>query len=340
MHFRLMFCVPLVSTAAFSLNNKSYDLVVIGGGSAGLTAAKLAATFDKSVVIIEQNRMGGDCTWTGCIPSKSLLASAKVAHAVRHSGDFGVTCSQIKVDVRAIRNRVRANVERIYQQDDSPQAMAKLGIDTIVGKATFTSPSTLSVVSEKESITVEAKEGVVVCTGAKPKRPTEFIEGLQDVNYVTYEEIFDLDVLPKTMTVVGGGPIGCELAQAFARLGSQVTQIASVLLPNEEPEVREALEEVFAKEGVIRVKGKLTSINAVGKEGHQGTCTLKDGSTIAISGDILLVAAGRSPNVKGFGLEEIGVAFNAKGGIDTNEKLQTNIKRVYAAGDCTGDKQL
>lgn len=254
------------------------------------------------------------------------------------------------MDMEAVRNLILQNVQEIYQEDDSPEAMAKLGIDTCLGKATFLNATTLAVESQNEesalppvTIMMNAKQGVVVCTGAKPKRPTShMIQGIENVEYLTYEEVFDLKTLPNKMTVVGGGPIGCELSQAFARLGSQVTLVAQTLVPREEPEASETLESVFAKEGITRIKASLTSVKPSGKKGggHEGICTHHDGTTETISGDALLVAVGRAPNVQDFGLREIGVTFNDKGGIQVNDKLQTNVKNVYAAGDCTGDLQF
>lgn len=320
--------------------SKSYDLVVIGGGSAGLTAAKFAATFKKSVVIIEECRLGGDCTWSGCVPSKSLIASAKAAHMARTSETYGVSTGRVKVDMKAVRDRMVRIQQLIYDKDDSPEAMKKLGIETLSGRATFQTPSVLEISGETPQ-RIEATQGVIVATGASPKKPTDKIGGLDQVEYCTYEEIFDLETLPATMTVVGGGPIGCELAQTYARLGVKVTQVATKLLKREEPDVCDAMEEVFAADGVERIKGRMVRVeSAKGGKAHTGICQLEDGSEVVITGDLLLVAAGRSPNVKGFGLEELGVKFNAKGGIETDDRLQSSVKSLYAAGDCTGDKQL
>lgn len=207
----------------------SYDLVVIGGGSAGLTAAKFATTFGKSAVIIEKAKLGGDCTWTGCVPSKSLLKSASVAHNARTASQYGVNipADQVSVDMKAVKERVKRIQERIYQEDDSIEKLKSLGVDTIEGKAFFDSPNSLKVTKSNGQVEmVNAIEGVLIATGAIPRKPTDQIEGLDLIKYITYEEVFDLDALPARMTIVGGGPIGCELTQAFARLGSKVTQIA------------------------------------------------------------------------------------------------------------------
>ena len=206
----------------------TFDLLIIGGGSAGLTAAKFARTFDKSVAIIEKSRLGGDCTWTGCVPSKTLLAIAKRAHAARTATDCDYLSfsspSELVVDMAAVKAKVDAVVNKIFDEDDSPAALAALGIDTIVGAASFVDAKTLLVTRDDgSSYEVHAKEGVVIGTGAGPAVPK--LSGLGEVPYITYEEIFSLETLPRRLSVVGGGPIGCELAQAFSRLGSKVRHV-------------------------------------------------------------------------------------------------------------------
>ena len=211
-------------------NAFSYDLVVIGGGSAGLTAAKFAATFGKSAVIIEQAKLGGDCTWTGCVPSKALLKSASVAKNVRMASEFGINVNNavdMSVDMKAIKERIKSIQTHIYEEDDSKEVLLKLGVDTIEGKAFFEDRKSVKVTSSDGTVQhVHANDGIIIATGAGPKIPSNQIPGLETIRYITYEEVFDLDVLPERMTVVGGGPIGSELSQAFARLGSKVTQIA------------------------------------------------------------------------------------------------------------------
>ena len=195
---------PVVALSSGTATKREYDLVVVGGGSAGLTAAKFARTFSKSAVIIEAERMGGDCTWYGCVPSKSIIAAAKAAHAARTaSARFGVDASvSDKIDMKKVMATVRAKMDHIYEEDDSPAAMTKLGIDTMSGKATLVSPKEVVV----GDITVVAKEGIVLATGAKPRKPTG-IEGLDSVPYMTYEDVWNLETLPASMTIVGGGPV-------------------------------------------------------------------------------------------------------------------------------------
>ncbi|CAB9505425.1 Dihydrolipoyl dehydrogenase [Seminavis robusta] len=346
--------VPYYTSALASASQSSYDVVIIGGGAAGLTAAKVASTFGKSTVIVEQARMGGYCTWTGCVPSKSLIAAAKAAHTIRTAptkfGGIQTSGNDLQIDMKAIKDKIRAKIQHIHDEDDSPQAMAKLGIDTIVGKkATFVDDKTLQLSTvgkndndnDNDTSLLHAKMGIVIATGASPMEPSDdLIQGLSTVPFLTYEQIFDLEEVPKRLTVVGGGPIGCELAQAFGRLGATVTHVAETLLEREEPEVSETLEKVFAKEGIQRCKGKVVKVEKDGNGGHKFTYQTSDGSKTG-TGDLLLIAVGRKPNTAGFGLEEIGVQLNKDDNncIETNDKMQTSVKRIYAAGDCTAKQQ-
>ncbi len=336
--------VAPMPTPKTTTGKKTYDLLVIGGGSAGLTAAKFAKTFGKSVAIIEKERMGGDCTWTGCIPSKSLIASSKVSHMVRSaSKDLGVVAgADVVVDMEAIQSRVQGTIQRIFEEDDSPEAMEKLGIDTIKGRAVFQERNVLQIVSEGSktgSTTVTAKYGVLICTGASPRNPNnDDIPGLDSIDYITYENAFDLKKVPKDMTVVGGGPIGVELAQAYARLGSKVTVIAKSLLPREEPEAGKMLQRVFEKEGITVVNSKLSRVELLTSNNtRHHKCYCENGESI--TGSLMLLALGRKPVVDGLGLSRVGVQLNAAGGIDVDKNLQTSCRGIYAAGDCTGVEQ-
>lgn len=316
---------------------RTFDLVVIGGGSAGLTAAKFASTFGKSVVIIEKDRLGGDCTWTGCVPSKTLLAAAKVAHTARTASLYGVSTGEVSVDFDVVKARVRSAIQKLYDQDDAPDALTKRGIDTMTGAATFVDSSTLEVMAASGTTIVRAKEGVIVATGASPAVPA--IAGLAEVPHVTYEQIFELERLPETLTVVGGGPIGCELAQGFSRLGSCVTLVAPQLLPGNEPEASDAIEAVLQREGVRRVRSRAT---AVRREGSGHALSVEAEGEAEVVGGTLLIAVGRRPVVGGLNLEAAGVELDgATGGIAVDAKLRTSGTGgcVYAAGDCTGGAQ-
>ncbi len=283
--------------------------------------------------------MGGDCTWTGCVPSKSLLASSKAVNTVKKASEYGINVNgDISVDMSAVKKRIMDNIDRIYKEDDSPEVLKELGVDVITGAASFVDPKTIKLSDCGDVIC--ANDGVLIATGASPKAPE--ITGLNEVEYITYEEVFGLDEIPSSMTVVGGGPIGCELAQAYSRLGAKVTIVASSLLPREEPEVGQVLQRVFESEGITVTNSPLDAVSSSGSsssttsKAHVATC--KDGQEI--SGDLLLVAIGRKPVVTGMGLEDLGVELNKAGGIDTDAKLQTSVKGLYAAGDCTGDRQF
>ena len=338
--------IRIPSATAAASTAATYDLIVIGGGSAGLTAAKFASRFGKSVALIEKERLGGDCTWTGCVPSKALLASADSATAVRTAESFGVKASasassssaaSAAVDMSAIKARIRRIIGEIYDADDSPEALKALGIDSISGAATLVDQNSISV-EEAPGVSkpYTASKGIVLATGARPRSPNSMISGIEGVPYLTYEQIFELDELPTALTVVGGGPIGCELAQGFARLGSSVTLVAPSLLPGHEPEVAADLAAALAEDGVKHVASRAKAVSGSATS-HTVSCA--DGTSI--DGTTLLVAVGRVPVVEGLGLEGLGVALSGKtGGILVDDKLRTNIKGVYAAGDCTGDQQF
>ncbi len=308
-----------------------YDLMVIGAGSAGLTAARFAVKLGLSVALVERSRVGGDCTWTGCVPSKALLKAAGVAQAMRTADQFGLPSASPDVDLRLVMERIRSVVRRIYEAE-SPEVLAGEGIDVILGEAQFTGPDTVSV--EERSLSARR---FLVCTGASPVVPP--IPGLEGIEYLTYESIWELDELPASLAIVGAGAVGCELAQAFARLGSQVTLIeaAERVLPQEDPEVSGVISGRFADEGIRVLAGaEVTSIGA-GPDNSGVSIELDSGR--CVEAEKLLVAVGRRPNTEGLGLEAAGVNASPSG-IQTNRYLQTANKRVYAAGDVTGGPQF
>lgn len=351
-----------------STADSSYDMVVVGGGSAGLTAAKFASgTLKKSVLILEEERLGGDCTWTGCVPSKSLLSQAKASKMARNYAIQQLSSSDNDGDDEAHRKQSRSNFgmvqdyfrrvqESIYEEDDSPRALQKFGIETVEGqKARLVSPTMLTYANGASTKTVEAIEGILLCTGAKPNRSSS-IEGLSDIDYLTYEEIWTRDFggsLPQKWTVVGGGPIGCELAQALSRLGASVTIITGSsgrLLPSvDDSEVSELMKEVFEEDENIKVvQGTLSKVEAVGDGGagkpsnHVAYVETTSGKeTVSVEGEAMLLSIGRKPNTAGLGLETLGIDLDPKtGGIAVDKTLKTTVNGIYAAGDCTGDKQF
>ncbi|MFQ5612644.1 MAG: dihydrolipoyl dehydrogenase family protein [Anaerolineae bacterium] len=304
----------------------SYDLIIIGAGSGGLTAASFAARLGLNVALVEKNRVGGDCTWTGCVPSKALLKVAKVAHQARTAARYGIETASPAVDMIRVREYVRGAIAGVYRRE-TPQMLAEEGIEVVFGPARFLDPHTI----QAGQRTLSAKR-FLITTGARPMIPP--IDGLDDVPYLTYEEIFDNDRLPARLLVVGAGPIGVELAQAYGRLGSQVTLIDVGLLPREDPEVAEALSRVLAGEGLRFVEGLVAEAR---REGDEIALRMK-GSGQEVRGDMLLLAVGRAPNVNGLDLEKAGVAFSAQG-IEVNKNLRTGVRHIYAAGDCVAGSQ-
>jgi len=302
-----------------------YDLVVIGAGSGGLVGARFAAKLGAKVALVEKSRIGGDCTWAGCVPSKALLKAAKVAHEARTAARYGVVASIREVDMAAVREYVHAAMQAVYEFE-TPEALAKEGIDAILGAARFLDQSTI-IAGDR---TIRSK-AFLLTTGARPFVPP--IPGLKDAPFVTYEQIFDNDTLPNTMTVVGGGPIGMEMAQAYQRLGSQVTVITGSVLPKEEPGVQRLMQGVLEREGVRFI---LEPAKSARREESAAVITTEHHE---VRGELLLVAVGRRPNVNGLELERAGVNYSPRC-IQVDDRLRTNVKHIYAAGDVVGGYQF
>lgn len=298
-----------------------YDLIIIGAGSGGLTAANFAARLGVDVALVEKHRIGGDCTWTGCVPSKALLKAARVAHQARNAARYGLLVEPPRADMARVRAFVRQAIAGVYEHE-TPERLAESGIDLVPGAARFLDPHTI----QAGERTLTARR-FLIATGARPLIPP--IPGLAGVPYLTYEQIFDNDRLPNRLSVIGAGPVGVELAQAYQRLGSEVTLIDVGLLPREEPEVADTLGSVFACEGIQFVAGLVASARL---DGAEVVLTGGDAGR-EIRSDLLLVAAGRAPNVTGLGLEQAGVAHSAQG-IEVDDTLRTTAGHIYAAGDC------
>ena len=307
-----------------------FDIAVIGAGSAGLTAARFAARLGKRVALIEGNRVGGDCTWTGCVPSKALLHAAKAAHTVRTADRYGITAGEPHVDFGAVMGWVRRAIADVFAQE-SPETLRSEGVEVIEGRAEFADARTLAVGQQE----ISARH-TLICTGAAPFIPP--IPGLNDTPYLTYETFWELGALPDRLTIIGGGPIGCELAQACQRLGSRVTLIEAVdrLLPNDEPEASEVVAQALTRDGIdLRLS---SPVESVGRSGDgQGVMVNAGGGSI--EGDALLVAVGRRANVDRLGLERAGIEHSPRG-IAVDDYLRTNVKHIYAAGDCAGGYQF
>lgn len=310
-----------------------YNLVVIGAGSAGLVTSYIAAAVKAKVALIEQERMGGDCLNTGCVPSKALIRAGKILYDSRRGAEFGLKPGEMEVDFAAVMERVQQVVKTV-EPHDSVQRYQGLGVEVIQGRARVVSPYAVEV--DGRLLTSRA---IVVASGARPLVPP--IEGLEQIDYLTSDNLWQLRQLPQRLIVLGGGPIGCELAQAFARLGSQVTQVemAPRILGREDEEIAALIEERFAAEGIRLLTGHAAKAVRVEGERKLLRCEGPQGG-VEIEFDQLLVAVGRSANVKGFGLEELGVQLSPRGTIAADPFLRTNIPTIFCAGDATGPYQF
>jgi pyruvate/2-oxoglutarate dehydrogenase complex dihydrolipoamide dehydrogenase (E3) component len=303
-----------------------YNLVVVGGGTAGLVCAAGAAGLGARVALIEKHRLGGDCLNYGCVPSKALLRCARAAAETRRADRFGIHLHQpIDIDFPTVMQRMR-HLRAGISRHDSAARFRDRGVDVFLGAAQFTGPYTVAVAGETLRF-VRA----VLATGTRPAIPE--LPGLEQVGYLTNETIFDLAALPRRLVVVGTGPIGCELGQAFRRLGSDVDLInrSAVLLGKEEPEARTRLRNQLEGEGVRLHLGA----GAVGAERVAGqSCLLLQGQDgpLRLEADAILLAVGRRPNVENLGLERAGVEYD-RAGVKVNDFLQTTNRRIYAAGD-------
>src|SRR6516225_1374139 len=304
---------------------REFDLVIVGAGSGGLTAAGFAAQLGAKVALVEKNRIGGDCTWTGCVPSKALLKAAKVAREIRAASRFGISANTPIVEMAKVRDFLRQAIEQVYQFE-SPEELQKRGIEVMQGAGRFIDAQTIQVGEQ-----LVRGRAFLITTGAHPRIPS--IDGLRDVPFLTYEQIFDNDRLPRSMIVIGGGPIGMEMAQAYRRLGADVSLVADRLLPKDEPEAREVMRHVFEREGIRFVWGRARSAR---KQNDEIVVAI-DGEQVR--GDLLLIASGRQPAVADLDLGKAGVAYSEKG-IPVDARLRTNVKHVYAAGDVTGGYQF
>jgi pyruvate/2-oxoglutarate dehydrogenase complex dihydrolipoamide dehydrogenase (E3) component len=307
-----------------------YDLVIVGMGSGGMVAAEFAATLDLKVAVVERGRVGGDCLWTGCVPSKALLASGKVAHHMRTAADFGIEPVEPVVDRAKVWARIRSVQAQIAQSDDNPDRFRDMGLDIVAGHGKLVGPTTVEVDGERRLET----RYIMLCTGSRPAVPP--IEGLAEAGYVTSENLFELTDPPASFVNIGGGPIAVEMVQGFTRLGIPVTllQKGPRILPRDEPVLVDLLVDKLRKEGVdlrFEVETQRVTVEG-GKKVVHGTENGQPASWVA---DELLVAVGRKANVENLGLEELGIETGPKGVVVDN-RGRTNVDTVYASGDIAG----
>ena len=307
------------------------DIAVIGGGSGGLSVAAGASQMGARVVLVEKHKMGGDCLNTGCVPSKALIAAAEAAQTVRESGKVGVNGHEPYIDFARVKGHVHGTIARIAPHD-SVERFSGLGVNVIQAAAEFVSPTLLRVGDQE----IEARR-FVIATGSSAFVPP--IAGIADVPFLTNETIFDLDEAPQRLIVIGGGPIGLELAQAHRRLGCAVVVLeAASILPKDDAEAVDVVRARLTAEGIQILEG--VKVMAVAKEGNGIAVSVEvDGGLRSIRGTHLLLAAGRRANVSGLGLEAAGIEYTRQG-IKVDQRLRTTNKRVFAIGDVIGGYQF
>ena len=308
------------------------NLVVIGAGSAGLVSAYIAAAVKAKVILIERHKMGGDCLNTGCVPSKAILRSAKIANYLRRAEEFGLE----PVAVRPVFSKVMQRVHRVIgdiEPHDSVERYTGLGVECVSGEAEIVDPHTVRV-GERDIST----RNIIIAAGARPFVPP--IEGLESVDYLTSDTVWELQEQPRRLVVLGGGPIGCELSQAFSKLGSEVTVVEMMdqLMGREDEDVAEHIRHQFEQEGIRVLTGhKAVKVSADGENILH--CESADGP-VDVLFDQILVAVGRRANSDGMNLEKLGISLRRNGTIETDEYLRTAVPNIYACGDIAGPYQF
>jgi pyruvate/2-oxoglutarate dehydrogenase complex dihydrolipoamide dehydrogenase (E3) component/uncharacterized membrane protein YdjX (TVP38/TMEM64 family) len=316
----------------------SYDrnLVVIGAGAAGLVSSYIAAVVKAKVTLVESHKMGGDCLNYGCVPSKALIKTATLARQIRHSQDYGIAKASAEIHFADVMERI-AGVVRAVEPHDSVERYMSLGVDVVIGRARITSPWHVEITKDDGSKQTLSTKSIVIATGAAPFVPP--LPGLNDVGYLTSDTLWGLREQPERLVVLGGGPIGCELAQSFARLGSQVTQIEMLprIMIREDEEVSAYARKALEADGVTILTGH-KALRCEKRGDAKSIVVEANGKEHAIEFDALLCAVGRSARLKGFGLEELGIPVGKT--VQVNEYLETNFPNILAAGDVAGPYQF
>ncbi|HUQ29665.1 MAG TPA: FAD-dependent oxidoreductase [Usitatibacter sp.] len=314
------------------------NIVVIGAGSAGLVTAYIAAAVKAKVTLVERHRMGGDCLNTGCVPSKALIATTKLLAQMRRSRELGIRSASADFDFAEVMQRIGAVVKRI-EPHDSVERYTKLGVDCLKGTAKITSPWTVEAKLDDGSTRTLTTRNIVIAAGGSPFVPP--IPGLREASPLTSDTIWDIRVQPRRLVVLGGGPIGCELAQCFARLGTQVTQVEMLprILAREDPEFSEMVARRFREEGIDVLTAH--KANEVRSENAEKIVIVEhEGRERRIACDEILCAVGRAANVQGYGLEELGIPVTRQKTLEVNEYLQARFPNIYACGDVAGPYQF
>jgi len=305
-----------------------YNLVVIGAGTAGLVVAAGAAGLGAKVALIEKHLMGGDCLNVGCVPSKSIIRSSRVVADIRHSQQFGIHLTDgVEIDFAAVMERMRKIRSDISHNDSAQRFQNQLGVDIFLGEGRFSGKDTIEVAGQ----TLRFKKAVIA-TGARATKPN--IPGLEQAGYLTNETVFNLTEKPKRLAVIGGGPIGCELAQTFQRLGSQVVLLHknTHILDKEDANAAEIVQKAFIEAGInLILDSQINRVELV--NGEKTIYYQSQGNDNSVTVDEILIGAGRTPNIEGLNLADVGVEYDAKKGVLVNDNLQTTNPLIYAAGD-------
>ena len=313
-----------------------FDLIVIGGGAAGLTAAGIGANLGAKTLMVEREKLGGDCTWVGCVPSKTLLKAAKVAHHIRHAGRFGLTDQALEVDFSKVMEHVRDTRQVVYEDADQPSIYEAMGVEVRFGKAKLAGTHRIEIESEDGTEWVRGRY-IIIAAGGRAAPPP--IDGLEDIDYLTNETIFELIERPGHLAVIGGGPVGTEMAQAMRRLGANVTVIerGDRILKKDDEQLARMLQEVLEDEGVAYLFG--SDVRKVSQNGKIEIVVKQGDERRTVEADALLVATGRTPNLEGLNLEAAGIEYT-KEGITVDDRCRTSQSHIYAAGDVTGRYQF
>ena len=317
--------------------NADYNLIVIGAGSAGLVSAYIAATVKAKVLLIEKHRMGGDCLNTGCVPSKAFIKSAKVKHLLDNADDYGIEATSGQVNFAAVMERVQKIIKTV-EPHDSVERYQSLGVECVQGEAKIVSPYGVEVNGKTYTT-----RNIIVASGAAPLIPP--IPGLDQVPYLNSDNLWELRELPRQLLVVGAGPIGCELAQSFQRLGAKVTLVdtSQHVMAKEDADVSAYMEKVFEQEGIkLLLQHRMETFFKRDGRDWASLKVEKSGQTqnVEIPFDKVLVAVGRKANSAGFGLEELGIEITQSGTIKVDDYLRTNLKNIFACGDIAGPYQF
>ncbi len=316
-----------------------YDIIVIGGGAAGLTASGIAASLGAKILLVEAEQLGGDCTWTGCIPSKTLLNASKTAHTIREASRYGLTDQTPEINFEKLMNHVRSLREQVYEEADHPDIFREMGVEIEKGKARFVDEHRIQIEQGDEESRETTGRFIVLATGSSAFVPP--IPGIEDVKHLTNESIFEINTQPDNLLIIGAGPIGIEMGQAFSRLGSRVSIVdqQNRILSKDNPELTQILRDKLSEEGIDFHLG--SSVERVQQfEDGQIRLDLRNGQqTRQLSGDRLLVAAGRQPQLENLKLDRAGVSCT-RNGITVDERCRTSNRHIYACGDVTGRYQF